>query len=115
MERGESESRMDDRVRVEGGGDDVDRRYKINPVARVMAPVAALVATMIARRILESRYRRVTDSTVPKAAELRVTFRRALVWSAATAVVTSVVETAVVRGIDRAGAHPVEGDPKSTS
>jgi len=79
-------------------------KVRVSKKARLLAPVVAFTATMVAQRILKSRYRKVTGDPVPEADDLRVTYVRALVWSTAIAVVTTVIEVSVVRAIDRAGA-----------
>ncbi len=79
----------------------------VSTAARVAAPLAAFVATMIVRRVLDARYRSATSGPVPDPKDLSVTLVRALAWAALTSVVTAAVEVTVVRAIDRAGAHAV--------
>lgn len=79
---------------------------KIRPSARLVAPIIAFAATMAARKAMERTYRKTAGEPLPRAQDLRVSLTRTLAWSVATAVVTTLVEVVIVRGIDRAGAEP---------
>lgn len=79
----------------------------VNAVARLAAPLAAIAATIAVRKVLNSRYRKMSDSPVPDPKDMRVTFARTLLWSTATAVIATAVHVAVVRGIQKSGSKVV--------
>lgn len=63
------------------------------------------------RRILEGRYRKTVGGPIPDPKDFRVTFVRALIWSTATAAITTALQAAVVRAIETKGARIVEDSP----
>lgn len=79
------------------GMTDVDVQVEISPLAHLIAPIAAIGATMLVRKWMNSGYKRVANGPVPTAGDPRVSFGRALVWSAITAAAAAVVEVAVFR------------------
>ncbi|MDO9484713.1 MAG: hypothetical protein Q7K25_01420 [Actinomycetota bacterium] len=50
-----------------------------NRAAHLAAPLVALAATIVVRRVLASRYRRASGDPVPNPRDMRVTFVRALI------------------------------------
>jgi hypothetical protein len=74
-----------------------------NPMLHLVAPIVAIGATMIVRKMMNSGYRRVTGSPAPDVNEPGVTFTRALVWAVATAATAAAVEVAVYRFTSPAG------------
>lgn len=78
---------------------------QINPVAHILAPLAAIGATFLVRKALDRAYRSVTGSPAPDSRDPRVSLARALVWTAATAVTAAVVEVAVYRAANQWGSH----------
>ena len=70
---------------------------EVNPLMHLVAPIVAIGATMIVRKVMNSGYRRVTGSPAPDVHEPGVTFTRALVWAVATAATAAAVEVAVYR------------------
>ncbi len=79
------------------GTADVDVQVEVSPLAHIIAPIAAIGATMLVRKIMNSGYKRVANGPVPTAGDPRVSFGRALMWSAITAATAAVVEVAVFR------------------
>ena len=63
----------------------------------VIAPLAAMAATWVARKVMDSTYRGVTGHRPPSADDPRTSLKKALVWAAITAAVAAVVEVAVYR------------------
>lgn len=81
---------------------------EIRPSVRLVAPLVAFGATMAMRKFMESTYKKTAGEPVPRPNDLRVSLTRTLTWSVATAVVMTLVEVVIVRGIDRAGAKPAD-------
>jgi hypothetical protein len=79
------------------GSADVDVQIEVNPIAHLIAPLAAIGATIIVRKMMDSGYKKVTGGPVPAPRDPRVTFGRALMWAAVTAATAAVVEVAVYR------------------
>lgn len=79
---------------------------EINPLAHLIAPLAAIGATMLVRKIMTSGYERVTGRDAPAPRDPRVSFTRALVWTAVTAATAAVVEVAVYRVANQFGERP---------
>jgi hypothetical protein len=82
-----------------------DAQVQINPVAHILAPIAAIGATFLVRKALDRGYRSVTGSRAPEARDPRVSLTRALLWTAATAVTAAVVEVAVYRAANQWGSR----------
>lgn len=76
---------------------------EVNPMMHLVAPIVAIGATMIVRKVLNSGYRRVTGSPAPDIHQPGVTLTRALVWAVATAATAAAVEVAVYRLTSTAG------------
>lgn len=79
---------------------------QVSPMVHIVAPLAAIGATMIARSLLNRGYRTVTGSPAPGANDPGVTFVRAVIWAGMTAATAAIVEVAVYRMVQRAGTHP---------
>jgi hypothetical protein len=65
-----------------------------NLVIHVLAPLAAIGATWVVRKALDTSYRSITGHTAPKSA---------LAWAAVTAASAAVVEVAVFRLLAKRG------------
>ncbi|MHB1066996.1 MAG: DUF4235 domain-containing protein [Candidatus Nanopelagicales bacterium] len=85
------------------GSTDVDVHVEVNPLVHLIAPLAAIGATMLARKFLNSGYRRVTGNPAPDPGDASVKFARAVMWAAVTAATAAVVEVAVYRIVNQAG------------
>jgi hypothetical protein len=70
---------------------------QVNPLVHVIAPVAAIAATMLARRLLNGGYQRITGHSAPVPKDPSVSFSRAIAWTALTAATAAVVEVMVYR------------------
>lgn len=70
-------------------------------VLQLAAPVIAIGATMLVRRVLDSGYRRFTGSSAPDLHDTRSGLTRVVLWAAITAVIAAEVEVAVYRFADR--------------
>lgn len=76
---------------------------EINPLAHLIAPIAAIGATMLARKLMTTGYERATGRHAPAPRDPAVSFGRALVWTAVTAATAAVVEVAVYRAANHWG------------
>ncbi len=76
---------------------------EINPLAHLIAPVAAIGATMLVRKLMTSGYERISGRPAPAPRDPAVSFTRALVWTAVTAATAAVVEVAVYRVANQLG------------
>lgn len=85
--------------------------YEVSKAVRILAPVVSFAAAMVVRRILEGRYRRTVGGPIPDPKDFRVSFVRALIWSTATAALTTAIQAAVVRAVESRGAKIVEDSP----
>lgn len=75
----------------------------INPVLHLVAPLAAIVATMVVRSVMNRAYESITGHEPPAPRDPSVRLSRALLWTAATATTAAVVEVAVYRLTNQAG------------
>lgn len=80
---------------------------QIRPLAHLIAPIAAIGATMLVRKLMNDGYRKVSGGPVPTPSDPAVTFGRALMWTAITAATAAVVEVAVFRLANQWGAREV--------
>lgn len=71
---------------------------EVNPLVHVIAPIAAIAATMLARKVLNGSYRTVTGRNAPVPRDPSVSLARAIAWTAVTAATAAVVEVMVYRG-----------------
>ena len=90
-----------------GGQLSDETAVQINPIAHILAPLAAIGATFVVRKALDRGYRSITGSRAPDSRDPRVSLARALVWTATTAVTAAVVEVAVYRAANHWGARTV--------
>lgn len=76
---------------------------EINPVAHLIAPIAAIGATMLVRKLMTTGYERISGRPAPAPRDPAVSFSRALMWTAVTAATAAVVEVAVYRIANQMG------------
>lgn len=81
----------------------VDETVEINPLAHLIAPLAAIGATMLVRKMMNSGYEGVTGHPAPAPRDPAISFGRALLWTAVTAATAAVVEVAVYRIANQLG------------
>lgn len=65
--------------------------------AHVVAPLAAMAATWVARKVMDNGYRSITGHKAPSAHDPHTPWRNALIWAAVTAATAAVIEVAVYR------------------
>lgn len=74
-----------------------DQTQSPNVVLHIVAPIAAIGATMVLRRVMNSGYRAVTGSAPPDPRDGTSSWARAITWAALTAATAAVVEVVVYR------------------
>lgn len=72
-----------------------------NPIMHLVAPITAIGATMVMRKVLNAAYESRTGNQAPDPRDNRVGFGRALMWAVVTAAAAAAVETAVYRVMNR--------------
>ena len=75
-----------------------------NPAMHLIAPIAAIGATIVMRKMLNAGYAHRTGGPAPDPRDPRVSFGRALAWAIVTAATAAAVETVVYRVMNR-GTH----------
>ena len=76
----------------------------VNPIVHLIAPIVAIAATMIVRKVITSSYRGFTGREAPRANDAAVPFGKALLWAAATAAIAAGVEVIAYRVTNHLGA-----------
>jgi hypothetical protein len=64
---------------------------------KVIAPIVAIGATLLVRKVLDKSYTAATGRTPPNAGDRDQSLRRVLVWAAATAAAVALVNVAFER------------------
>lgn len=73
----------------------------VNPMVHVIAPLVAIGATMIVRKVLNQGYRRATGHAAPDSRDPSTRLASALLWTAVTAAAAATAEVAVYRATAR--------------
>ena len=73
--------------------------------SRLVAPVAGMAATWLARKALRGGYHGVTGSEPPDATDPETSLREALLWAALTAAVVAIVQVVIDRVITQTATH----------
>lgn len=81
---------------------------EVNPMVHLIAPVAAIVGTIIVRKIVSSAYEKATGHPAPLARDPQTPILRAILWTAVITTTTAVAEVAIYRAINRMGEKTVE-------
>ena len=87
--------------------EDSVEKIEINPIAHLIAPIAAIGATMLVRKLMNVGYERTTGRSAPAPRDPAVSFGRALLWTAVTAATAAVVEVAVYRIANQMGERSI--------
>ncbi len=82
-----------------------DVKIEVNPLMHVVAPLAAVLVTMVVRKAVSVAYEKATGRPVPQARDLHVSLPRAIAWTAVITTAAAVAEVAVYRAVNRAGAR----------
>jgi len=81
----------------------VDEEIDVNPMVHLIAPVAAIVGTMIVRKVVGTAYSRATGRPAPDARDPRTPLLRAFMWTAVITTTTAIAEIAIYRAVQRMG------------
>lgn len=73
----------------------------VHPMVHVIAPLVAIGATMIVRKMLNQGYERTTGHAAPDSRDPNTRLVSALIWTAVTAAAAAVAEVAVYRATAR--------------
>lgn len=76
---------------------------EVNPMIHLIAPVGAIIGTMIVRKIVNTAYEKATGHPAPLARDPRTPILRAILWTAVITTTTAVAEVAIYRAINRVG------------
>jgi hypothetical protein len=80
---------------------DVD--IEVNPMVHMIAPVAAIIGTIIVRKVVNVAYERATGHKAPEARDPQTSLARALLWTAVITTSAAVAEVAIYRMVNRVG------------
>ena len=81
----------------------LSREVNVNPIVHLIAPIVAVGATMIVRKIINSSFRGFTGREAPRASDTAVPLAKALLWAAATAAIAAGVEVMAYRVTNHLG------------
>jgi len=73
----------------------------VNPLVHVVAPLVAIGATMVVRKMLNKGYQRATGHAAPDSRDPSTRLASALLWTAITAAAAATAEVAVYRATAR--------------
>lgn len=91
----------DGTAEVDPASDDVE--IEINPMVHLIAPLAAIVGTMVVRKMVNSAYERATGRPAPLPRDPRVSWTRAILWTALITTTAAVAEVAIYRAVNQIG------------
>jgi len=80
---------------------------EVNPMVHLIAPVVAIVGTMVVRKLVNTAYERATGRPAPLPRDPRTPMLRAILWTAVITTSTAVAEVAIYRAINRVGERKV--------
>lgn len=76
----------------------------VNPIFHLIAPLVAIGATMIVRKVITASYKSVTGKDAPRSNDPGVPLGKALLWATATAAIAAGVEVVAYRVTNHLGA-----------
>ena len=74
-----------------------------HPIAGIVAPVAAIMGTMVVRKIVSSAYEKATGRQAPEARNPATSWPRALVWTVIIAASAGAAEVIIYRLVNQIG------------
>lgn len=80
-----------------------EQDIEVNPMVHLIAPVVAIVGTMVVRKLVNSAYERTTGRPAPLPRDPRTPMLRAILWTAVITTTTAVAEVAIYRAVNRVG------------
>ena len=95
---------MDDAQEVVSPHEEIE----VNPLVHVVAPVVAIVGTMLIRKVINSGYEKMTGRTAPLPRDPAVPWGRALMWTVVITTSAAVAEVVIYRAINSIGERKVE-------
>jgi Protein of unknown function (DUF4235) len=84
-----------------------DEEIEVNPLVHLVAPVAAIIGTIVVRKLINSAYERATGHPAPQPRDPEISFMKAIMWTAVITTGAAVAEVAVYRLVNRMGAKRV--------
>ena len=84
-----------------------EQDIEVNPMVHLIAPVVAIVGTMVVRKLVNTAYERTTGRPAPLPRDPRTPMLRAILWTAVITTSTAVAEVAIYRAINRVGERRV--------
>jgi hypothetical protein len=94
---------MSDSTELEPMVDEEMEPLEVNPMVHLIAPVAAIVGTMVVRKLVGSAYQKATGRKAPDARDPRTPMVRAFVWTVVITSTTAIAEIVIYRAIQRIG------------
>lgn len=82
-----------------------EQDIEVNPMVHLIAPVVAIVGTMVVRKLVNTAYERTTGRPAPLPRDPRTPIMRAILWTAVITTTTAVAEVAIYRAVNRVGEH----------
>ena len=76
---------------------------EINPLMHLIAPVAAIVGTMVVRKVMNSAYEKSTGHRPPEPRDPATSLTRAILWAGAIAATAAIAEVAIYRIVNAVG------------
>lgn len=80
-----------------------EQDVEVNPMVHLIAPVIAIIGTMVVRKMVNTAYERTTGKPAPLPRDPRTPMMRAILWTAVITTSTAVAEVAIYRAINRVG------------
>ena len=84
-----------------------EQDIEVNPMVHLIAPVVAIVGTMVVRKLVNTAYERTTGRPAPLPRDPRTPMFRAILWTAVITTTTAVAEVAIYRAVNRVGERRV--------
>ena len=84
-----------------------EQDIEVNPMVHLIAPVVAIVGTMVVRKLVNTAYERTTGRPAPLPRDPRTPMLRAILWTAVITTTTAVAEVAIYRAVNRVGERKV--------
>lgn len=76
---------------------------EINPMVHLIAPVAAVLGTLLVRKVISAAYERATGKPAPLARDPHTSLMRAVVWTAVITTSAAVAEVVIYRAVNQIG------------
>ncbi len=97
---------MDDTQELESPQEEIE----VNPMVHLVAPVVAIVGTMVIRKAINSAYEKATGRVAPIPRDPAVPWGRALMWTVVITTSAALAEVAIYRAINMIGERKVPVD-----